>query len=259
MRRTVVFVGHGTRLERGIEEWLGFVRQVAQKAGLGPEQSTCAFVELEPPDVETALVELARAGKRDVLLAPTLLFSAGHMKRDLPQAVEQAVRQAGPLRVEVLPPYGAEDPFVEVAADRACEAVSEWSGGEARGVVLVGRGNRDEAAQRVFEDVVKRIALAVGQSMGDVVVESAYLAGSGRPLEVAMVSLAEQGVRRIAVVPYLWFSGLLTETLPERVARWRRDRAGVEVKVARHLGCDPRLVAAVAERVRTAMGRRLLA
>ncbi|WP_206886216.1 sirohydrochlorin chelatase [Alicyclobacillus mali (ex Roth et al. 2021)] len=254
MSRTIVFVGHGTRLKQGIDEWLGFVRGVVRAADLRPHQSRYAFIELESPSVEEVLIELGKTRHHDVILVPTLLFSAGHMKWDLPQAVERAMRRTKPLCVNILQPFGTEASFLDVGVDRAYEAVCGWRGGESTGVVFVARGNQDVEAQCSFQDVVMCIARALSHRVDNVLVEAAYLAGSGRSLEAAMESLARQGVRRIAVIPYLWFSGMLTYTLPKRVERWRQTVATVEVKLGRHLGCDSRLITTVAERVRNVLG-----
>ncbi|SIS54096.1 sirohydrochlorin chelatase [Alicyclobacillus vulcanalis] len=240
--RALLFIGHGTRLGEGLAMWHGFVDDVVRVAGLSPDRVGRAFVELVRPDVTEALIEWARAGVRHVHMVPLLLFSAGHMQVDLPDAVARAEQAVGPLDLTWSPPFGDEPGFVEVAADRAEELIAQ--AGEGVGVVLVGRGNRDEAAQGAFAAVAE----AVGRRVRVPLVHG-YLAGTGRPLESALDALWEQGCREVAVVPYLWFPGLLTKELPTRLAQWGQTRRAA-FRVADPLGRDPRLVALVAARAR---------
>ncbi|WP_304458058.1 sirohydrochlorin chelatase [Alicyclobacillus sendaiensis] len=241
---TMLFVGHGTRLERGMHLWHRFVDDVVKRVGLSEHSVARAFVEIARPDVTEALVALARAGVRRVHGVPLLLFSAGHMQVDLPEAVARAEERVGRLDITWSSPFGDEPAFIDVAVDRATEIAARMP--EGAGVVLVGRGNRDEGAQRAFAEVAAQVASRMGAPL-----VHGYLAGTGRKLEDALEELWRRGCRHIAVVPYLWFPGLLTEGLPERVNRWRGAR-DISFQVADPLGRDPRLVALVAERVRPA-------
>ncbi|WP_206879956.1 sirohydrochlorin chelatase [Alicyclobacillus mali (ex Roth et al. 2021)] len=238
----VLFIGHGTRLPGGMHMWHRFVDDVAERAGLGDEDVARAFVEIAQPDVAEALVRLAAAGVRRVHMVPLLLFSAGHMRRDLPQAVARAEEQVGRLDLTWSQPFGDEPAFIDVAVDRAQALVARMP--EGAGVVLVGRGNRDEGAQRAFAGVAENVAGRIGRPL-----VHGYLAGTGRSLEGALEDLWRMGCGHIAVVPYLWFPGLLTEGLPQRVNRWRGERR-ISFRVAEPLGRDPRLVSLVAERAR---------
>ncbi|WP_367306956.1 sirohydrochlorin chelatase [Alicyclobacillus acidocaldarius] len=238
----ILFIGHGTRLQDGMHMWHRFVDDVAERAGLCEEDVARAFVEIAQPDVTEALVQLAETGVRRVHMVPLLLFSAGHMRVDLPEAVARAEERVGRLQLTWSQPFGDEPAFIDVAVDRARELVPHMP--EGAGVVLVGRGNRDEDAQRAFAGVAANVASRIGAPL-----VHGYLAGTGRSLEGALEELWRMGCRHIAVVPYLWFPGLLTEGLPERVNRWRGERR-ISLRVAAPLGRDPRLVALVAERAR---------
>ena len=88
-RKGLLLVGHGTRDPAGLAEF----REVAGKvAELAPEFRTEAcFLELAEPDIGTAVGRLLEARIERLIVAPVLLFSAGHAKRDIPAAVEAAV------------------------------------------------------------------------------------------------------------------------------------------------------------------------
>ncbi|WP_206832464.1 sirohydrochlorin chelatase [Alicyclobacillus fructus] len=243
----VLFIGHGTRYQPGLAMWHQFVDDVVAQAGLDARDTSRAFVELVEPGVTEALVDMAQSGVRRVHMVPLLLFSAGHMRVDLPQAVARAENIAGPLHLSWCKPLGDQSAFIDVAVHRARALLERMP--EGAGVVLVGRGNRDEEAQRAFAGVAFRVKRRLGVPLAH-----GFLAGTGRSLEAALDELWQGGCRHLAVVPYLWFPGLLTEGLPERVRRWRGERL-VSFQVAPPLGRDPALVALVAERVMQAAPR----
>lgn len=125
----ILFIGHGTRLQDGMHMWHRFVDDVAERAGLCEEDVARAFVEIAQPDVTEALVQLAETGVRRVHMVPLLLFSAGHMRVDLPEAVARAEERVGRLQLTWSLPFGDEPAFIDVAVDRARELVARMPEG----------------------------------------------------------------------------------------------------------------------------------
>ncbi|WP_067621362.1 sirohydrochlorin chelatase [Alicyclobacillus acidiphilus] len=265
MTRGVLFIAHGTRRRHGIEECNEFLHAVAER--LTPRSAplaTCAFLELEPPGIEDAAEQLIRAGATSITIVPLLLFAAGHMKSDIPTEIATVQSRHPNVAFDFVEPFGEDDAFVNAAVDRARQAIRRTSlPDNARAVLFLGRGNRDDTAQTAFERVADRFAKqlsAAEVASGEVPlaplpprkVQIGYLAGSGLSLEAALDSLAEEDFREIVIQPYLWFSGWLTDTLPDRVESWQRSSrqaALVNVTIARHLGVDMSMVHAVARRI----------
>ncbi|MFM7291573.1 MAG: sirohydrochlorin chelatase, partial [Planctomycetia bacterium] len=92
-RPGLVVVGHGTADPVGAEE----TRQVAEwVAGLLPGVAVeLGFLEVIGPSIGTALERLADRGCAEVVAAPLLLFTAGHARRDVPEAVREAADRLG--------------------------------------------------------------------------------------------------------------------------------------------------------------------
>lgn len=84
---TLLLVGHGSREDSGnqdirrfVEQWR--VRQPHWRVELG-------FIEFATPSLAESLRRAAR-GSRHVLVLPLILNAAGHVKMEIPEAIEAA-------------------------------------------------------------------------------------------------------------------------------------------------------------------------
>jgi sirohydrochlorin cobaltochelatase len=118
----VLLVGHGTRDQQGLAEFHVTVRQVAEHLpSLAVEP---AFLELALPTIAVGFERLVERNKRRIVVAPLLLFAAGHAKQDIPVAID-AVAQKHPgvawRQAEVL---GCHEALIELSALRFQEALA---------------------------------------------------------------------------------------------------------------------------------------
>src|SRR6476646_7331453 len=81
----LLVVGHGSREAVGVEEFLATARLVAEAAHPAPVEA--CFLEFARPTIAEGFRALAARGVRRIVVAPALLFSAGHDLRDIPAAV----------------------------------------------------------------------------------------------------------------------------------------------------------------------------
>ncbi|WP_245628955.1 sirohydrochlorin chelatase [Alicyclobacillus shizuokensis] len=249
----VLLIAHGTRDPEGAAEARQFMEAVRnrlpfQRPWLSIEP---AFLELTSPDIGTAVRTLAERRVCRVLVCPLLLFTAGHMRRDIPAqlaAAKQGLQHlAADLRFEVMPAVGVDERFAQVAARRIHDASPAGIHGRGGAAVLLSRGNHDPNA---WQDLVT-VARRVEEYSGVRPVIPASLTGLGSRLEAALDAAADTGARLITVMPYLWFTGLLSKALPAQVQSWRERHPGIAVHVSRHLGVDDELVRVISERIRT--------
>lgn len=89
-RQPVLLVGHGTRDPEGVAGFLELAALVAERR---PEwQVEPAFLEFAAPSIADGVAKLLAEGTPELLVvAPLLLFAAGHAKEDIPREVAAAV------------------------------------------------------------------------------------------------------------------------------------------------------------------------
>ncbi|WP_026961787.1 sirohydrochlorin chelatase [Alicyclobacillus herbarius] len=268
----VLLVAHGSRDPDGVAEALQFMAAIREHL----REKSCdipvqeSFLELTQPDIRSAVAALAAAGVRQVLVCPLLLFAAAHIHRDIPAQLSAAraalenqssvpadpapdsghsLKELGHLSLEleftVMPAVGVDDEFMQAAVSRIQETRQPGCGGDDAAAVLLSRGNRDENAWRSLE----RVAAGVQAHTQLTRVIPASLTGLGSRLEPALDEALASGARHITVMPYLWFTGVLLKSLPDRVSQWGAQHPGCAVRLARHLGMDSRLVAVIGERI----------
>src|SRR5436190_70542 len=87
----LLLVGHGTRDSAGLAEFRELHRLLVERAGELPVES--CFLELAEPNISAGIEALLARGVRQIVVAPLLLFAAGHAKRDIPEGVADALQR----------------------------------------------------------------------------------------------------------------------------------------------------------------------
>lgn len=244
----VVLVGHGSRVREANDAFLSFADLFATRSGLRVEP---AFVELAEPRLPNALERAARSGLRDVAVLPFVFFSAGHVKSDIPLHIEAARGRHPGVRFAQATPIGLHPTIPEILEERlrrAEESMPERSRSETA-VLLVGRGSSDPDAN---SDLAK-LGRLFWEGRGFLAVENAFCGVAPPPVPEGLRRLARLRPRRLVVLPYLFFAGVLEERLRRDAAEFRRSHPWIEVRVAPPIGAEPRLVEILLDRCREAL------
>ncbi|MDA1040461.1 MAG: CbiX/SirB N-terminal domain-containing protein, partial [Planctomycetota bacterium] len=118
----VLVVGHGTADAVGAEETRAVARQTA--AALSTVPVELGFLEVIGPSIGDAMQVLAAQGCRRVVVAPLLLLTAGHARRDVPEAVVDAAKQHG-LEVTQSAALGCHPELLTLSRQRRREALAK--------------------------------------------------------------------------------------------------------------------------------------
>ncbi len=265
--RGVLLVAHGTRSSAGVAETQRLARQVARLLPQWPVE--LAFLELAQPDVPLAAERLLQRRLPAVVVAPLLLFAAGHWKRDLPELVAGLRSRYPEVRFLLLPPLECDEAVVALAAERFREAQDRLEqelpteplvgplvpleeplgnrgpGAAAASLILVGRGTSDQQAQQQFH----RLGALVAQRTGAAELRTCFVE-RGRPLLTEVLQQLELfSSPRVVVQPHLLFPGAVLEEVHRQVEAARGWFPRYRLEIARPLGADAQLAELLARRV----------
>lgn len=241
----ILLVGHGTRDARGAAEFLELARRLGERFDATP---VCpCFLELAEPTIAEAIAVAVAKGARRIVVAPVLLFAAGHWKQDIPAAVDAAIQRTARgrgERIEWLQTDALEchPKLLELSAERFSEAIATAPlANDDVCLVLVGRGSHDAEATAAM----RRIGTLRAEMSGVSRSETAFIAMAEPKYPDVLRAAGERGHARIVVQPHLLFEGELVTKLRTDVAEFRRLFPATDWRVAGHLGPDTLLVDAV--------------
>jgi len=266
-RASALLIGHGTRSTEGAAELARFAEvfsqarsEVAVRAG---------FIEFVEPTLDDAIDGLVAHGANRVVGIPLLLLGAGHLKDDGPEALQRARRRHPATTFSYARDLGVH-PLVLAVVEERIRAVrfasAGWPAGPDDAVVIVGRGATDPDANADLVKAVRLLADGRGLATRDArstaslptpplgLIEPAFVSLARPSVDQALDRCYALGARRIAVVPYFLFTGLLVERIGEMARRWGADHPDTEVAVGSHMGVDPRLVELTWSRYDEALG-----
>lgn len=255
----ILVVGHGTRKLEGAEQLRTMVQRMRDLQPRVPMYES--FLELAQPSIEDAIARMGQDGVRSAIVVPVLLFSAGHAKSDIPEAVANAATPFGIRILGQTSPLGTSEPaialsqvrFREIAkegivsgcpeghcAHPSCDRSVCWLRHRSLGRVglaMVGRGTSDESA---LEAMRRFTSLAVGER--DVMWwDTGFFAGGMPHVDELLERASRTECATIIVQPHLLFEGELMDQLRAKILRRSQDNPNQIWLLARALGSDAAL------------------
>jgi sirohydrochlorin cobaltochelatase len=116
-------------------------------------------------------------------------------------------------------------------------------------VLLCGHGSRDPDAVGEFEVA----AAALGRRLAPADFATGYLEFARPTIQEGLAALQARGARRILAIPGMLFAAThVKNDLPWEMNSFIADNPGVEVRLGRDLGIDPKLLQAAADRIAAA-------
>jgi len=249
----VIIVGHGTADPVGAEETHAVGRLVATLLPGVPVE--VGFLEVIGPSIADALTALAARGCRAAVAAPLLLFTAGHARRDIPEALAAGGQNAG-IAIRQASALGCHPRIVGLARRRRREAVR---GGEAMpaaatSLVMIGRGSSDPLALRQLLEFTGATFSggpdACPHDLECARVGFGFVAAAEPRLPAALdAAAAGPGVKRVVVQPHLLFRGHVEDQVAAAVATAQERHPAIEWIVAARLGAEPDVAEALVDRL----------
>ncbi|MDZ4480038.1 sirohydrochlorin chelatase [Bacillus cereus] len=197
----IVYVGHGSRLQEGNEQFIQFIQSVMKERNERIQK--IAFLELTTPTISDAVTETIIEGVTEIMIVPVLLFAAAHYKRDIPLEIAKMKNQYPHISFSVVQPFSTHPHMVELVVKRIRETMPM----QGSSVLLVGRGSSD--FQPIHE--LQQIGAAVEQKLS-LPVSCSFLT-KGTPSFTAELKTITSTASHVYVMPYLLFTGLLLQKI----------------------------------------------
>ncbi|WP_419993890.1 sirohydrochlorin chelatase [Streptomyces boninensis] len=242
----LLIAGHGTRDDAGAEAFRAFVRELgARNPGL---PVAGGFIELSPPPLGDAVTELTQQGVRHFAAVPLMLVSAGHAKGDIPAALAREKDRHPGLTYTYGRPLGPHPSLLTVLERRVDEALA-GAPREETTILLVGRGSTDPDAN----SEVHKAARLFWEGRGYAGVETAFVSLAAPDVPSGLDRCRRLGARRIVVLPYFLFTGILPDRVRDQTQDWATANPDLDIRTADVIGPEPELLDLVMERYREAV------
>ncbi|MCX4583024.1 sirohydrochlorin chelatase [Streptomyces sp. NBC_01481] len=247
----LLIAGHGTRDEAGADAFRDFVRELGRRHPELPVGG--GFIELSPPPLGEAVAELVERGVTRFAAVPLMLVSAGHAKGDIPAALARERERHPQISYAYGRPLGPHPSLLRVLERRLDEALGSATrrpGDRADvTVLLVGRGSTDPDANAE----VHKAARLLWEGRGCASVETAFVSLAAPDVPSGLDRCVKLGARRIVVLPYFLFTGILPDRVRQQTQGWAEAHPGVEVVSADVIGPTEELLDLVLDRYREAV------
>ena len=244
----VLICGHGSRDPGASAEFAALAATVA--ARLAGRATRHAFLEFARPTIAEGLDALRAEGVRKILALPALLFTAGHVKNDIPSVLSEYAASHRDTEILYGRALGHDPKLLRAAGDRILAAVAE---ADARDgpvaladtlLLTVGRGASDPDANGDVAKLGRLLWEGLGFGWGEI----AYSGVTFPLVAPALERVARLGFRRVVVFPYFLFTGVLVQRIIA-AAEAARSSSGPQIVIARYLGEHPLVLDTVIERL----------
>jgi sirohydrochlorin cobaltochelatase len=192
-------------------------------------------------------------GVRRFAAVPLMLVSAGHAKGDIPAALAREKERHEGISYTYGRPLGPHPSLLKVLERRLDEALGESARTPADRadvtVLLVGRGSTDPDANAE----VHKAARLLWEGRGYAGVEPAFVSLAAPDVPSGLDRCVKLGARRIVVLPYFLFTGILPERVRQQTEGWAAAHPEINVLSAEVIGPEPELLDLVMERYREAV------
>lgn len=246
-RRPLLLIGHGSRDDQGRQNLLDFA--AAYQALDTSRPVIPCFLELTTPTIQQGVDRCVAEGYTDISALPVLLFAARHNKFDVTNELDRARDRHPQVRFHYGRHFGITPEILTLWRDRLAvldQPANNPQGIERQQTVLlfVGRGASDPDANG---DVAK-LARMVWEGSGYHTVETCFIGITHPRLEEGFRRARLYQPRRIVVLPYFLFTGVLMKKIQDIAAQQQQAYPDTEVVCLPEMGLHPQLMAVMRRR-----------
>ena len=250
LQRPLLMVGHGTRDDDGRQCFLDFAAAY-QSLDTSRPIVPC-FLELTGPTIQEGIDRCVEQGYTELSVLPILLFAARHNKFDITNELDRAKLRHPQLKFYYGRHFGITPGIIDLWRQRLAELDRpEWKR-EDTVLLFVGRGSSDPDANG---DVCK-LARILWEGSGYLTVETCFIGITHPRLEEGFRRARLYQPKRIIVLPYFLFTGLLVKKIFDITAQQQAQYPDIAMTCLPEMGIDSQLLTLLREReIETQLGQ----
>jgi sirohydrochlorin cobaltochelatase len=255
LKRPLLAIGHGTRDIEGREDFLDFVR-VYQTLDSSRPVVPC-FLELTSPTIQEGIEFCIEQGHTEISVLPILLFAARHNKFDVTNELDRSRLRYPQLKFYYGRHFGITPGILELWQERLAQLDEPEHNPEniprSETVLLfVGRGSSDPDAN----SDVSKMARILWEGSGYQTVETCFIGITHPRLEEGFRRARFYQPKRIIVLPYFLFTGVLVKKIFDITAKEQQQYPEILMKCLPEMGIDPQLMQVLRDReIETHLGQ----
>jgi sirohydrochlorin cobaltochelatase len=255
IQRPLLLVGHGSRDADGRQALLDFA--AAYQALDESRPVVPCFLELTEPSIQDGVDQCVSAGYTEFSVLPVLLFAARHNKFDVTNELDRARSRHPHITFHYGRHFGITPGIINLWRDRLAELDQPTHNphriSRADTVLLfVGRGSSDPDANG---DVAK-MARILWEGSGYNTVETCFIGITHPRLEEGFHRARLFQPKRIIVLPYFLFTGVLVKKIFDITAQQQAAHPTVELVNLSEMGLHPQLFQVMRDReIETQLGQ----
>ena len=253
--RPLLMVGHGTRNPRGRQDLVDFATIYRQ---LDPSRPVIpCFLELTEPSIQDGVDQCIEQGYTDISVLPILLFAARHNKFDVTNELDRAKQRHPQLTFHYGRHFGITPAIFDLWKARLAllDTPAHNPTNIARKdtvLMFIGRGSSDPDANG---DVYK-MARMMWEGSGYHTVETCFIGITHPRLEEGFRRSRLYQPKRIVVLPYFMFTGVLMEKIERIAAEQQALHPDAEIAMLPEMGIHPQLIKVLRDReIETQLGQ----
>jgi sirohydrochlorin cobaltochelatase len=257
LNRPLLMVGHGSRDMQGRQGFLDFAHAYQ---GLDSSRPVVpCFLELTTPSIQEGVDQCVAQGYTEFSVLPILLFAARHNKFDVTNELDRAKARHPQIRFHYGRHFGITPAILELWHRRLAQLDQPSQNGSMSSIprsetvlLVVGRGSSDPDANG---DVYK-LARLLWEGSGYKTVEICFIGITHPRLEEGFHRARLFQPKRIIVLPYFLFTGVLVKKIFDITAQQQEQYPDISMTCLPEMGIQPELLSVLREReIETQLGQ----
>jgi sirohydrochlorin ferrochelatase len=242
-KQGILYVSHGSRVPEATKEALACIQLAMKQIDIHLQE--IVYLEISKPSIDEGIESLVKQGALRIAVVPVLLLCAGHYYKDIPNELKKAHDRFPNIQFSYGQPIGVQDKIIDILAERIYETQIKLDANTS--ILLVGRGSNSPETRRDIESIAHKLQ----EKLQVRSVDTGFLAALEPRFDQALHKLLGKRQSPVIVLPYLWFTGILMQSMKDKIDSLDND--GNEIILCRHIGDHPAIVQALINRVMEAV------